>query len=533
MPTLFHDRAGISLHDAQFSADGERRPIPDDIIEQVISRLVRFKITCRDFGVPTENIYVLATEATRAASNSEYFRKRINERTGSQVRLLSKEEEGRVGSVGVASSGRRVMGLVMELGGGSVQLSWVVEKDGVVETCPTGSFSFPYGAAVLKKKLEGGKGKGKIAEGELRAEMKGEFQRALNQLDLPVDLMGEAREGLDLYLTGGGFRGWGYLLMSRSRVPYPIPIINGYRASREDFHDTGSVRKATSEGGAKVYGVSKRRASQIPAVAVLVNAVVDALPMTKNIQFSQAGIREGFLFSKLPAEVRAQDPLLAATLAYAPPSRDSIKTLLRFALPAVASPLSSSRTPECISATFLEGLANLLFTHSNIPKETRTAAALHSTTTGILASANSLTHTDRALLALILSERWGGDLVSTDEMFRNRLRHCVSPQEAWWARYLGRVASMVGDVYPSGVVPERWRIRLETEWDCIVKKKGRCDILRLKVQCNASDDEETAVVREALVDYAERIEKIGKKKNWVDGYGVRVGIAVFGGRDKQ
>ena len=531
MPTLFHDRAGISLHDAQFTSSGEKCPIPEDIINRVVTRFLRFKITCQDFGVPAENIYVLATEATRTAANSEEFRRRINERTGWEVQMLSKEEEGRIACSGVASSGRGVKGLVMDLGGGSVQLGWVVERNGVVETCEKGSFSFPYGAAQLVKRLEGvngkdgGKGKKKDgkkgAEDGLKEEMKGEFRRAFSELDLPQELRDG---GFDLYLSGGGFRGWGYLLMSRARVdPYPIPVINGYRASKAEFHDLNTVLKAVSDDEGKVYGVSKRRASQIPVVAVLVNVVVDVIPMIKNIQFCQGGVREGFLFNKLPVETRAQYPLLAAASQYAPPSRDSIKDLLQSALPAPPSSISSSAPPESLSPAFLTSLASLLYAHSTIPKETRTAAALHSTTTGILASTNNLTHTNRALLALILTERWSGDLTSPDETFRDRLRMCISPREAWWGRYLGRVAAMIGDVYPSGVVPDSWRIRLETEWQCGMKKKETCDFLRLKVRCN---DVEREVMREVLVDTTEWIEKLGKKKKWVDGYGVRLVVEV-------
>ncbi|KNG80655.1 MFS transporter, partial [Aspergillus nomiae NRRL 13137] len=115
MPTVYQDRAGISLYDAQF-AGSARGPIPQDIIEQVVDRLVRFQITCEDFGVPAQNVYVLATEATRTAPNSEEFRARIKHRTGWEVRLLSKEDEGRIGALGIASSASSVAGLAMDLG---------------------------------------------------------------------------------------------------------------------------------------------------------------------------------------------------------------------------------------------------------------------------------------------------------------------------------------------------------------------------------------------------------------------------------
>ncbi|RDW93746.1 retrograde regulation protein 2 [Aspergillus mulundensis] len=534
MPTVYQDRAGISLYDAQFSKSSgserkERRAIPPDTVEHVVDRLVRFQGVCEDFQVPSGNIYVLATEATRTAPNSEDFKARIKERTGWEVRMLSKEDEGRIGALGIASSSRAVAGLAMDLGGGSTQITWVVARDGVVRTCPKGSFSFPYGAAALMGRLEEAKRVGKDAERELREEMKTNFQRAYEELEVPEDLMDNSkREGrFDLYLCGGGFRGWGYVLMKQAEVsPYPIPIINGFRAKREDFHDTAGVLREVS-GSDNIFGVSKRRASQIPAVAMLIDVLMDALPAITHIQFCQGGVREGFLFDKLPQEVRSQDPLLAATLQYAPPSPDAINELLLSALPEHASPIESSRIPPTLSAHFIAALANVLYAHSRVPRESRTAAASHSTTTGLLASTDSISHAERAMMALILVERWAGDLAPTEEAYQRNLMLCVSPQEAWWCQYLGRVAALIGDVYPAGRVSgTHWRIQLCTEWDQVIKKKGPRDLLRLKLQWNIETAATSGVTEHWLRDRAEKIEAAGKKKSWIREYGVRLGVVV-------
>ncbi|KAE8334925.1 hypothetical protein BDV24DRAFT_171785 [Aspergillus arachidicola] len=528
MPTVYQDRAGISLYDAQFSG-GSRGPIPQDIIEQVVDRLVQFQVTCYDFGVPPQNIYVLATEATRTAPNSEEFRARIKDRTGWEVRLLSKEDEGRIGALGIASSASSVAGLAMDLGGGSTQITWVVEKDGVVTTSPRGSFSFPYGAAALTKRLEQAKAEGKKAEKALKQEMIKNFQEAYRALEVPEFLLETAKSlgRFDLYLCGGGFRGWGYVLMKQHKVdPYPIPIINGFRVHRGDFHDTVSVLDSVSDSDEKIFGVSKRRASQIPAVAVLVNVIMDALPDITHIQFCQGGVREGFLFDRMPQEIRAQDPLLAASLPYASPSNAAIRELLTAALPSTSSPMESRHAPVSFTPQLLGALANLLFAHSRVPRESRSAVALHSTTTGILASVNTLSHTERALIALILCERWAGDLAPTDEVFHRQLSRCVSKQEAWWCQYLGRVATLIGDVHPSGRVSDmHWRIRLETEWESIVKKKDECDMLHLKVKCN-NDVAVAAFSLDSLQERAEKVEKVGKKKNWIKDYGMRVGVTI-------
>ncbi|BDD61056.1 hypothetical protein MPDQ_002590 [Monascus purpureus] len=548
MPIVYQDRAGISLYDARFSTtgsgtDGEgvtaQGLIPKSTMLQVVTRLSHFKTICADFGVPPDNVHVLATEATRTAPNSEEFRKQIKDRTGWEVRILSKEDEGRLGAMGVASSSASVAGLVMDMGGGSVQITWMIEKDGVITTSPRGSFSFPYGAAALTRRLEQvqgrGKGKGSKAEQELRDEMKNNFQHAYRQLEVPPSLLqaAERRGGFDLYLCGGGFRGWGYLLMSQSKFgAYPIPIVNGYRTSRGEFYDTSTVMDIVSKKDVKIFGVSKRRESQMPAIALLVNVLMDALPVIKNIQFCQGGVREGFLFDKLPAEIRAQDPLLVATSPYAPPSREAIKELLISALPETSSLIASRCPPESFSPNLLAALSNLLFAHSRVPRESRSAAALHSTTTGILASTNSLTHVDRAIVALILCERWSGDLAPAEEMFQYRLDQLLSAQERWWCQYLGRVASLIGIVYPSGLVPkDNWRVRLETRWDIVTKKKGRDDMLCLRIILDGTDTVLTETMRDSLRDTGEKIEKTGKK-NWIHvpegDYGVRVGVDIMG-----
>lgn len=112
------------------SATGDqRRPIPQSVIDEVLTGLRRFKVVCEDFGVSSSEegngsrVKVLATEATRTALNSEDFRRQIWEATGWEVEMLSKEMEGRIGAMGVASSFGRVEGLVMDLGGMFVTLS--------------------------------------------------------------------------------------------------------------------------------------------------------------------------------------------------------------------------------------------------------------------------------------------------------------------------------------------------------------------------------------------------------------------------
>ena len=66
MPTIFAERAAISLYDVQNPKDASGRiAIPENTIKDVLDCMIRFKGVCEDFGVPEENIVVVATEATR------------------------------------------------------------------------------------------------------------------------------------------------------------------------------------------------------------------------------------------------------------------------------------------------------------------------------------------------------------------------------------------------------------------------------------------------------------------------------------
>ena len=66
LPSIFAERAAISLYDAQNpKVSKDKIPIPESIINDVVQCMIRFKNVCKEYGVPDRNIQVVATEATR------------------------------------------------------------------------------------------------------------------------------------------------------------------------------------------------------------------------------------------------------------------------------------------------------------------------------------------------------------------------------------------------------------------------------------------------------------------------------------
>lgn len=66
MPSIFMERAAISLYDAQNPKESKDRiAIPEETIVEVVECMIRFKNVCKEYGVPDGNIQVVDTEATR------------------------------------------------------------------------------------------------------------------------------------------------------------------------------------------------------------------------------------------------------------------------------------------------------------------------------------------------------------------------------------------------------------------------------------------------------------------------------------
>lgn len=535
MPTVYQDRSGVSLYDVQY-VEGGKGPIPQHVIDKVLSALLRFKRTCEDFGLSNEHVRVVATEATREAINSRDYRNQIETRTGWKVEMLAKEEEGRIGAMGIASGFSSIRGLVLDLGGGSVQMSWMIAENGEVETSPKGSVSLPYGAAALMKLLEGAPGAHE--RDKLQKKLAASFEKAIQDLDIPSTFIEDAEKegGFTLYLSGGGFRGWGYILMSvHATQPYPIPMINGFRVPRSSF--LPELSESTIDDS--TFRISSRRASQVPAVIFLIRALTQSLPSISNIYFAQGGLREGLLFSTLSASIRTQDPLVTATLKYAPVSTPILMKVLSSSLPPYADQNRANPTQAFFSRSFQVAIIHLLTAHAHLPKDVCAATALRSTTTGLLASAHGISHDHRALLALVLCERWGHELSPSDTDFHAKLQELAGPEASWWAKYIGRVARGIGNLFPAGLVregEEHRTVRLEVQWLPSSKKKPP-----KRASSRAADDmvaiklvQYQAAIEDVVEDWAEALEKVGKKKHWVrgreedgeQGFGFRVEVQV-------
>ena len=103
-------------------------------------------------NLPSERIAAVATQACRAAENGPEFIERVRVGTGLRLRIITPDEEARLSVEGcrnlLDSSAQAV--LVVDVGGGSTELSWLVRADQGFET--VGWMSAPVGVVTLAER---------------------------------------------------------------------------------------------------------------------------------------------------------------------------------------------------------------------------------------------------------------------------------------------------------------------------------------------------------------------------------------------
>lgn len=452
---LYRERAAISLFDA-LSASPPDEPLKflPEVISKVAQTLARFKSISDDFGVPPEHITVFATEAMRKATNSAAMLDAILSASGLGVHVLAPEVETLFGAVGARSGFGEVDGLFLDLGGGSVQMTYMSSATAGYELAAARSgISLPFGAAKLIKILQAGDiGMRKSSVNELGAGLQDAFANLQQRYPtLHGRATGVDKAGIDIYLCGGGFRGYGHMLMHNDPVqPYPIPAIGAYTVPGALFRDTEAMRKVNETFAGKIFGMSKRRREQFPAISTVVEALVATVPNIRTVTFCSGGNREGALLMRLPREVREAEPLpLLHEL-----GDTSSNAAIQSVLDVLASALPSNHDMSKLSTVLTLGLGPLfvgkIWARLGDPREANAAYELHQAVTWN-SSIPGLTHLARAVLGLTLCARWGSSLGPVDQQLHKGLRGLASqqsPEVIYWADYIGAVAAAITTACP-------------------------------------------------------------------------------------
>ncbi|CAF3588871.1 hypothetical protein SNK03_001133 [Fusarium graminearum] len=512
---IYATRAAISLFDALKTTSRGLVFLPETIAA-VSETLERFHQLAVRHGVPTRHITILATEAMRRADNAAEMLDAIASVTnGLKVSILEPAVETLFGAVMGSRSGLAGVeggALFLDLGGGSVQMTWVdTSKPNYEINAARAGVSLPFGAARLIRVLHEQPADVQASEiSKLQVGMQQAYANLCSQFPALEAIKASRDKGsrVNVYMCGGGFRGYGSMLMHQDPVsPYPIPFINGYTASGTLFSKVRHMRRVNEEHDDRIFGLSKRRRQQFPAIATVIEALLATVPNIGNVTFCGGSNRQGALMMKLPVEMRESNPLnvLASVTAEEKPVFDAVVKMLKDAIPQ-GSDLSA--VPNVLTPGLDVLFVRDIWTRQGHDTEINSSFALHHAITRD-AEAPGFSHTGRALLALSTSARWGGHLNGLDSQLRQSLSALLASQHddaPFWASYVGAVAGLLAMVLP--IAPKTAyevtnAISIRAHLKRADEKKDRI-VLTIGV---ASAN----IAGVSLEDLADRVEKTAKK----------------------
>ncbi len=254
-------------------------------VERSIAAIRRFRALGKQIGV--EKTFILATAAARDASNGAAFVRSIEDICECKVVVLTGEMEAEYSANGIKSGFYKPSGIVGDMGGGSLELAQVGEKQ-------SGGQTFGLGGLRLRD-LSGGK----------LDKAREITRKALEKCD--VNWPGDSR---DFFAVGGTWRSLAKLHIKQN--DYPLQVIHHYTISAKSFakfcKKVASTKIEELEG---IESVSRNRQNLLQFGAVVLQETLEKIG-AERVLMSALGVREGYLFSRLEMKERSKDMLLEA-----------------------------------------------------------------------------------------------------------------------------------------------------------------------------------------------------------------------------
>jgi exopolyphosphatase/guanosine-5'-triphosphate,3'-diphosphate pyrophosphatase len=272
-------------------ATGELQAKP---MERALETLELYAHFCNATGI--DSIRTVATSAIRDAKNQRDFLKAARKRSGLEIEVLSGEEEARYGYLAAVNSTTLSQGVVLDLGGGSMQLTRVEGREEIEGR------SWPVGAVRMTERFlpDGDKPKRKQIKA-LRDHVAAEIEHAA-WLD----------DGGRLTGVGGTVRN----LAAAAQLAAGLPSygIQGYRITRDALKDlVEALSGLTAAERASVPGIKFARGDLILAGALVIDTVMEVGGFGM-VEATDAGLREGVFFESLLGDPPLVDDVREATV---------------------------------------------------------------------------------------------------------------------------------------------------------------------------------------------------------------------------
>ncbi len=228
-----------------------------------------------------QDIIAVATSAVREASNGAEFVARVERETGIRVRILSGEEEAYYGYLAAVNSTTLEDGCVIDIGGGSLEITRVVGRH------HQEAVSLTLGAVRITEDW--------LPFAPTPAEQVERTRRYIRAQLAPYQWF-RGMPGMRLIGGGGSLRNLARLAQKRHN--YPIEELHGYALQRADVHSLArAMAPLDVEGRAALIGMKRDRADIALAAAIVIDEVMKFGRYSELTVCSQ-GVREGLFYER-------------------------------------------------------------------------------------------------------------------------------------------------------------------------------------------------------------------------------------------
>lgn len=263
---------------AEGMAGAGRDQLQPDAMARAIETLRMFQAYCAANGV--RRLWPVATAATRDAVNQREFLQAVRAATGLRLKVLTGEAEAYYGVLGALNATGLQHGLVLDVGGGSAQVSQV----------RAGRFirgqTTALGAVRLTEAFLPGE---RVSAAEVKT-LARHLQSAWAEAPWMTLRPGERFVGL-----GGGIRTLARI--DRDQRGYPLRLLNGYELALDRIDALIEQLRdlPVRERARRIPGLPADRADVILAGAMVVAAALRRAG-TDRLWVSDQGLREGLLY---------------------------------------------------------------------------------------------------------------------------------------------------------------------------------------------------------------------------------------------
>ena len=246
-------------------------------------------------GVDSARLSAVATQACRQAENGEEFIDRVRRGTGLRLRIIDPVEEARLSVEGCLNlfDPKAEAVLVIDVGGGSTELSWLRKSGGEMKT--VGWMSAPLGVVTLAERHPEPAGAGD----DWYEAMVGDMSDALSAGTF------DDREFRGLFADGRGHLvGTSGAITSLAGVHlnlrrYQRDRVDGLWMTRNECDAAADRLKAMGpKGRAAEACIGPDRADLVLAGAAILDAVQRAWP-SERVRVADRGLREGLLLQQM------------------------------------------------------------------------------------------------------------------------------------------------------------------------------------------------------------------------------------------